>query len=112
MSRSYKKHPIAKDNNVGASRAKTHANRVFRRCISNRELHTGKSAFYRRYSESWNIHDYICRWTKAEAEAEWEQEELLLKNGMNKAGYRINWHHKFKTKERYMNYWAKCMRRK
>ncbi|MBO7474230.1 MAG: hypothetical protein J6U00_09575 [Ruminococcus sp.] len=112
MSRSYKKNPIIKDNNKDSKLAKQHANRLFRRCISERELIAGKSGLHRKYTESWDIHDYVSRWTKAEAEADWEHEELLIKSGKSYDKSNILWHRIYRTKERFMNYWAKCAKRK
>lgn len=112
MSRSYKKNPFVKDNNKNSKLAKQHANRLFRRCSSERELIAGKSGLHRKYTESWNIHDYVSRWTKAEAESDWEHEELLIKSGKSYDKSTILWHRVYRTKERFMNYWAKCAERK
>ena len=110
MSRSYKRNPVVKDKN--SKWTKQHANRLFRRCNSERDLISGKSGLHRKYTESWNIHDYVSRWTKAEAESGWEYEELLIKNGMVHDRNNIRWHRIYRTKKRFMNYWAKCSKRK
>ena len=111
MSRSYRKNPIIKDNKRGSKTAKAHANRCFRRSTSKLEVHAGKSAVHRRYTESWNIHDYVSRWTRSKAEREWEYMQFLKKNNITsyKYSYFMN---KFKTKDSFMNYWEKCARRK
>lgn len=111
MSRSIKKHPIIKDNRKYSKWCKKRANRTFRRGTAGTELCSGKSAFHRKYTEKWDIHDYVSRWTKKEAEADWEQEEMYMKNGISSSRY-TRWHKTFGTKERFLNYWEKCMRRK
>jgi len=109
MSRSYKKFPVAKDNQKDSKKAKSRANRHFRRsCSDNIPL---KSAYHRKYTESWNIHDYICYWTKQDAIDRWEREELTSDNPEYNKIYN-HWHTRFGTKEKYLNYWEKCMRRK
>ena len=109
VSRSYRKNPIIKDNKRGSKTAKAHANRIFHRCNSNDELRTGKSAVHRKFTESWNIHDYVSRWTRSKAEREWEYMQFMKKN--NITSYRYSYFmNKFKTKDSFMNYWAKCAR--
>lgn len=111
MSRSYRKNPIIKDNKKGSKTAKSHANRHFRRCSLNEELRIGKSTVHRKFTESWNIHDYVSRWTRSKAEKEWEYMQFMKRNGIT--SYRYSYFmEKFKTKESFMNYWAKCARRK
>ena len=111
MSRSYKNSPVIKDNRKGSKWSKKRANRMFRRSCSVLELCSGKSAIHRKYSETWNIHDCVSRRTREEAEAEWEREELFIKNGMSAENHNI-WHRRFTSRERFLNYWAKCMKRK
>lgn len=59
MSHSYKKNPILKDNKRSSARNKQIANhqvRYFKGFIPN-----GKS--YKKISNSYDIHDYVSRWT-------------------------------------------------
>ena len=63
MSRSYKKNPVYTDRPNGAKYWKRCANKKVRRYKDN--LDDGK--MYRRIYNSWDIHDYINRWTKEEA---------------------------------------------
>lgn len=116
MSRSCKKNPVFTDYHRRGTRwAKARANRLFRRCRSERklrELRSGKSAVHRRYTESWDIHDYVERNTKAAAERQWEREEIMLLEGARPDKYTLWAHYRFKTKERFLNYWEKSMKRK
>lgn len=106
MSRSYKKYPIMRfDGKGGAKEEKARANRHFRRCAANDEI-SGKFALYRRYYDSWNIHDEFMRWTKEKAEKSWEYEERLISLGITDK-YRISYHLNYKTKRRFMNHWKK-----
>lgn len=95
MSRSYKKNPVVKDHNSGRY-GKTTANRKLRRC---RLDPAGKSKQYKKYFNSWNIHDYSSRWSLEEILAEWENENSWV-------------HKKCKTKEECVNFWKKEMIRK
>ena len=62
MSRSYKKAPVYTDRKHGAKYWKRQANRKVRH---HKEILNNKS--YRKVYNSWEIHDYVSRWTKAEA---------------------------------------------
>ncbi|MBP3857143.1 MAG: hypothetical protein IK990_16175 [Ruminiclostridium sp.] len=112
MSRSYKKHPVIKLNGGSAKWAKTHANRLFRRGRSPRELRAGKSALHHRYTDPTDRHDCYIRWTRAEAETEWESEERVLRSGRPFTAQQVQLHSLYKTKARFMNHWEKDMRRK
>ena len=67
MSRSYKKHPFQK---VGGTskRAKQWANRTIRRT---NKVPSGKA--YRKFFNSWDIADWITRWTWQDCLREWEK---------------------------------------
>lgn len=110
MSRSYKKHPITKDNAKWSKWAKNQANRHFRR-NKNQVMLSGKSMQHRKYYSSYDIHDYISLWTKEEAEAEWAREEYLIAHGVTD-GSKIRYHLQFKTKRHYMRMWEKYTIRK
>lgn len=109
MSRSYKKSPVLKNN--GKSRFwKQRANRMFRR-IPICETPFGKSAYHRKYTESWDICDDIYKWSRAAAAADWEQEEKQLQAGA--LLYKKSWHSRYATKEQFLHrQWGKFMRRK
>ena len=64
MSRSYKKVPIIKDNSKSSKWYKNQANRRVR--YSNLDF-PKKSNSYKKYYESWDIHDYILHYSKKEA---------------------------------------------
>lgn len=109
MSRSYRRYPLFQCDRHGAKWAKTHANRLFRRC--RREMQAGKSAYHRKYSESRNIHDDYFRWTRADAENTWNREEAMILCGETNR-FRIHGHLCFKTKRRYLEWWKKRALRK
>ena len=68
MSRSYKKNPIYTDGSARSTKAtKRFANKSVRR----RDDVPNGSA-YKKVFESWNIHDYVNRWSWEEAKAFWE----------------------------------------
>lgn len=69
MSRSYKKNPVYTDRTHGAKYWKRCANKRVRRYKD--ELSNGM--MYRKIYNSWEIHDYICRWTKKDAIRYWYQ---------------------------------------
>lgn len=122
MSRSYKKHPYLTDGVRGSTKElKQLANRKVRR--RNKQITSGYSmqdphfrdeltlngTAYRRYFNSWYIHDWISRWTMLEAVLEWERPHWIYD------GYRDEWYHRwndFKTREDMKQYWAKYYRRK
>ncbi len=100
MSRSYKKHPISKDNGHSKKEMRTLANRTVRRRLNRQEDYTianGKA--YRKEFDSWCIADYVTRWTKQEAIDEYEKSDYVSKE-------------MFPTLESFLNFWEKCMRRK
>ena len=112
MSRSFKKHPFKKDNGGSAKWVKTHSNRLFRRHKALAELHAGKSAVHRRYTDPTDRHDGESRFTRVEAEREWDTEERLLKSGEMLDRHRFWGHQCFRTKKQMLDHWAKHYRRK
>jgi len=64
MSRSYKKTPVVKDKE-GVS--KSMVSRIIRRKSKkvNSEIPNGSA--YKKYFDSWEIHDQICHWSKEQA---------------------------------------------
>ena len=104
MSRSYKKNPFVTDHRCGTTKnLKRLANRTFRRKISCDEDMPARPA-HKKYTESWNIHDYSWRMTREEAiewyqyKMEYEASELFKK--------------RYPTLEAWLKYWEKCYRRK
>lgn len=108
MSRSRKKNPISKDNQ-GKQLKKD--KRRHSRMIRNFEDLPSKqrSAHKRVLRDAWDIHDYVCRWTKEEA-IEWYH-KLEYKAQMG------NWFAKnqleeYPTLEDFLNkYWARMIRK-
>lgn len=71
MSRSYKKHPIYTDGSPHTTKEmKKFANKTVRNA---KDVPNGKA--YRKYSESYNIHDFVNRWTWSEAKRWYEKNE-------------------------------------
>ena len=122
MSRSYKKHPYCTDGRSPTPRQmKSIANRSVRRHnklvvdgwfaedtrYENCFTLDGKS--YKKWFCSYDIHDYINRWTKAQAIHEWEHPHWHYWARTD------TWWHAwddYKTREDMEQYWAKYYRRK
>ena len=75
MSRSYKKNPIYTDRPHGAKYWKRLANKKVRK----ENIHFLKGKKYKRIYNSWEIHDYISRWTKEEALKDFKRYMYLQK---------------------------------
>ena len=122
MSRSYKKHPFCTD---GHRRTTKETKQIANRCVRRRnkritsgylmeepryrDILTLDGMSYKRFYCSWDIHDYISRWTKAEAIHEWEHPHWHY------LAYTDTWWHTwddYKTREEMEQYWAKWYRRK
>ena len=102
MSRSYKKSPVCTDYSRGNTKdQKRFANRKARRA---KDVPNGKA--YRKYYESWEIHDWICRQTLGEAI-----------HSYYTSGYwdfKGNWNRWYEdeTFEKFVSDWAKYYKRK
>ena len=84
MSRSYKKIPIS---HSGGWLSKQSANRIVRSKIRNQADDNAvlpQKKQYRKMVEQYSINDYICYWSKEEAEKEYERSERLQKMYPNK----------------------------
>lgn len=99
MSRSYKKHPIVKDNGKGKKKSKRFANHTVRR-DKDTPLKGGN---YKKMSESWEIADFVTRYSIEDAIDDWYDEEMEHYAFPFK-GWR---HKKFKTLEKWIYYWKK-----
>ena len=122
MARSYKKHPYCTDGHCRTTKEiKQIANRCVRRRnkrivfgylyreLNYRDTLPLDGMSYKRFYNSWDIHDWISRWTKAEAIHKWEHPHWIYDP------YRDEWYHSwddFNTKEEMEQYWAKYYRRK
>ncbi len=96
MSRSYKRCPVYTDGNPGTTKeSKKFANKKVR---NTEDMPNGGA--YKKVYESYDIHDYIVRWTWDEAKAEWERgdNEYLRK--------------RYPTLKEFYRYWLKCCKRK
>jgi len=101
MSRSYKKHPRAKD--TASKNMKKFANKKVR---ANQDNLPSKGKSFKKIFESWEISDWNWHWSKREAIEEWEEEESPHYTG-------LAWRHeRFKTFEKWLQYWEKSIKRK
>lgn len=96
MSRSYKKSPVYTDSSPGTTKEKK---KFANKRVRNTEDVPNGGA-YKKVHESWDIHDYINRWTWEEAKKFWESGEnpYLTKS--------------YPTLKDFYRYWLKCCRSK
>ena len=96
MSRSYRKHPILKDNGNSAKSMKRYANKKVRH-LDLEEL-PKKGRLFRRFFPQYDIHDWICYWPWSEAKKSWETQP-------------DSWYRRtYPTLEEFFIYWVKCMK--
>ena len=107
MSRSYKKRPIGTDGSPHTTKEmKRHANSKVRKT---KGIYNGNS--YKKLFCSYDIHDYISRYSREEAIQKWFEEETDILNGI--ISFKYSDHNKYKTLENFLNrWWAKWYRRK
>lgn len=73
MSRSYKKHPIYTDGKRKTTKeSKRMANSKVRQNVDSLPI---KGCSYKKIYDSYDIHDYVNRWTWEDAKREYENEE-------------------------------------
>lgn len=100
MSRSYKKNPISKCDPKNGTPGKKFANRKVRRCKD--AIPNGKA--YRKIYNSWEIHDYVCRYTYEEYNCHYEAQIKMYQAGglcYNPDKYEhshYNWYRDYKRK--------------
>lgn len=102
MSRSYRKNPIVKDNGKSKKEMKSLANRKVRRKLNDPDFNIADGKAYKKEFESWDIADFISRWTKEDAIKEYESKSKKYR------WFKEEW----PTLEDYLNYWEKTMHRK
>ena len=95
MSRSYKKHPCCTDYTDGRTIPKRRANKVIRRYKN--KIANGNA--YKHLYCSWNIHDYISRWS-------WKQAKEEYNNPI------YTWKNEYHTLEEFYKFWTKYYKRK
>lgn len=78
MSRSYKKTPIIKDNGGGKKFAKKIANKRIRTKLK-QDIEIGNGNEFKKHSESWDIADYVSRYTEHEAIEDYNTNNYLHK---------------------------------
>jgi len=122
MSRSYKKHPYYTD---GRKSNPKDMKRIANRCVRRRDKRVVSGYLYqelnyrdallldgmtyKKFYNSWEIHDWISRWTKIQAILAWEHPQWQYNP------YKDEWWHiwdDYKTKEEMIQHWAKYYRRK
>lgn len=102
MSKSYRKNPIVKDNGKSKKEMKSLANRKVRRKLNDPDFNIADGKAYKKEFESWDIADFISRWTKEDAIKEYESKSKKYR------WFKEEW----PTLEDYLNYWEKTMHRK
>lgn len=104
MSRSYKKHPICTDRTNGAKYWKRQANhrvRKYRYILQHKQ--------YKKIYYSYDIHDWISRWSKAEALDKYYHQ--IWYDYRDKCWGRV-WDNYENEKDFLNHYWAKYYKRK
>lgn len=71
MSRSYRKEPVVTD---GKTKITQESKKFANKTVRNKEDVPTKGSGYKKASESYNIHDFVTRWTWEEAKADYESE--------------------------------------
>ena len=102
MSRSYRKNPIVKENGKSKKEMKSLANRKVRRKLNDPDFNIADGKAYKKEFESWDIADFISRWTKEDAIKEYESKSKKYR------WFKEEW----PTLDDYLNYWEKTMHRK
>ena len=103
MSRSYKKNPVCTDRPHGAKYWKRQANRRVRKYKD--ELRFAK---YKRVYCSWEIHDWVTRWSKREAIQDYHTHYYY-----SCGRFWPTWQEDYETEKQFIDkYWATCYRRK
>lgn len=102
MSKSYRKNPIVKDNGKSKKEMKSLANRKVRRKLNDPDFNIADGKAYKKEFESWDIADFISRWTKEDAIKEYESKSKKYR------WFKEEW----PTLDDYLNYWEKTMHRK
>ena len=124
MSRSYKKNPILTD---GHCRTTKQTKQIANRCVRRRnkritsgylmrepryrDILTLDGMSYKRFFCSYDIHDYVSCWSKVEALHEYHHQRwhyLVHSDGTGE--WWAVWSDY--TEKQFLNYWAKCYRRK
>lgn len=106
MSRSYKKTPISKFCPKDASFEKRLANKRVRR---DRSLYKRKA--YKKLYNSWEIHDYVERYTKQDAKKYYK--EIISEYSVKKDSFYLrSFLKKYPTEEVFLMEWDKGFRRK
>lgn len=101
MSRSYKKYPYYTDGSPGTTKEmKRFANKKVRQY--KKDINK-KGNSYKKIFETYDIHDWISRWSWEEAKAEYENNDGIG---------RYSWKDDYLTLKDFRNFWSKYYKRK
>lgn len=114
MGRSYKKNPVVKDGGKSHKKEKRIACRRLR-AKGKKEIYKGERIVadgggYKKHHEQWDIADDIQRWSKEDAVRTYE--EMTGPNASCTCWFTEDFKKDYPTLEKFLEYWAKCMRRK
>lgn len=114
MSRSYKKNPVIKDGGKSHKKEKQIASRRLR-AKTREETIKGERIVadgggYKKHNEQWDIADDIQRWPREDAIRAYE--EMTGPNAACTSWSPEEFKKNYPTLESFLEYWAKCMRRK
>lgn len=118
MGKSVKKTPINKDNNSSKKEQKRRANKAVRRKLKDLDYTISNGRSYQKEFESYNIADYVCRWTKEEAIQDYENrcrlEFYTYSHLSPEFSQKLldDFLAQYPTLDDYLRYWEKCMKRK
>lgn len=77
MGKSYKKTPIIKDNGSSKKQMKTIANKAVRSKLKDPDFEIANGNAYKKEYDSYDIADYVCRWTKKAAISSYYKNDIL-----------------------------------
>lgn len=121
MSRSYRHTPIIKDNtHKGKKPAKRIANKIVRARLKNIDYTIADGTSFKKEYCSYNIADYVCRWTREDAIKYYEEEINPNNYKYVHKGSPAGWaekraaefKEKYPTLEDWLIYWEKRMLKK
>lgn len=98
MSRSFKHSPYYTD---GTTPGTKNSKRIANKKIRNYKQKIPKGNFYKKIFCSYEIHDWVSRWSWQEAKSEWEYEDFYCR-----------WKDDYPTLKDFYQHWNKFYRRK
>lgn len=111
MAHSYKKHPISKDNQGKQLKKDKRRHSRGIRNLEDMPLRE-KSSHKKILRDSWDIHDYISRWTEEEARQHWREVAYGEHMRVSRSYYTRDFLKKYPTEEDYIKkVWSKVIRK-